>query len=129
MGSHHFFELTAVISSLLFIRKLDVNLVCSDVMFSVSGTTWIITIPKCIETECSLTPSCFLLAHRPCTYDGRTRYASFLLIFHVFIFSCENCMLWQFWRHLASSHPRLFKHQAQNSTLTLRFGIDFPSKK
>lgn len=47
--------------SLLLTRKLCVNLACSDDMFSVSGTTWIITIPKCIETECSLMPSCFLL--------------------------------------------------------------------
>lgn len=46
--------------SLLLTRKLRVNLACSDDMFSVSGTTWIITIPKCIETEFSLTPSCFL---------------------------------------------------------------------
>lgn len=50
-----------VMRSLLLTRKLRVNLACSDYMFSVSGTTWIITIPKCIETECSLTPSCFLL--------------------------------------------------------------------
>lgn len=46
--------------SLLLTRKLRVNLACSDDMFSVSGTTWLITIPKCIETECSLMPSCFL---------------------------------------------------------------------
>lgn len=50
-----------VMRSLLLTRKLRVNLACSDDMFSVSGTTWFITIPKCIETECSLTPSCFLL--------------------------------------------------------------------
>lgn len=60
--------------SLLLTRKLRVNLVCSDDMFSISGKHGSSQYQSVLKLSVLWCPLAFFFFSRPCTYDGRSRY-------------------------------------------------------